>query len=345
MALAALLLQSSLLVSPMYMQPEPPEGRALRAIALTYADAQDQARAPGYTREEAHELARSLAERLGRGEDFAGLARSYSKHVSWRQGGILGTFWPGMLPAELDAFLFAAEPDELSPPIETPAGLFLLQRIERDVAWRQIQVRGPTTAVQMRLGQELLQRLRDGEDFATLAREQSQDAFTAARGGVAGIFQRGSRDALLKAAAFAAPVGELVGPLETPFGVFLLQRLDPAQVDPALRETCVVRVRAILVAFSGAAGGDPMLARSSQEAEVIAQDLAARIRAGEDMATLAREWNDDPGGLERAGDLGWILRQSSDIPTFLEKAFLADVGAVLGPVASNAGWVVFRRER
>jgi parvulin-like peptidyl-prolyl isomerase len=343
-ALLLALLQGSLLVSPMYLDDEPPQGRAAQGLVVVHEGTPGVSRSVGRSREEARDLAEALRARLARGAGFAALARVSSEHASARYGGVLGTVWPGMLAPELDAFLFGAEVGDLSEVIETAAGFHVLQRIERDVAWRQIRVDG--TGPQSRARCDgLLERLRAGADFAELAREASDDPVTAARGGVAGVFQRGPRDALLKAAAFRADVGELVGPLETPFALFLLQRVDPSAVDPALREPAAVRLRAILVAFTGAAGADPALARTSQEAELVAGELAQRIRAGEDMAVLAREWNDDPGGRERGGDLGWILRQASDVPSFLDQACTAAVGELVGPVPSDRGWVLARRER
>jgi len=343
-ALLLALLQGSLLVSPMYLADRPPEGRAVQGLLVVHEGTPGVSRSVGRSRDEARVLADGLRERLAGGADFATLARASSEHASSRFGGVLGTVWPGMLPPELDAFLFQAEVGALSAVIESDAGFHDLRRIERDVAWRQIRVSGTGPQARERCA-GLLERLRAGTDFASLAREASDDPVTAARGGVAGVFQRGPRDALLKAAAFQARVGEVVGPVETPFALFLLQRIDPSGVDPALREPVAVRLRAILIAFTGAAGADPILARSSQEAEEVALRLAERVRAGEDMAALAREWNDDPGGRERAGDLGWILRQASDVPSFLDQACIADVGQLVGPVASDRGWVLVRRER
>jgi peptidyl-prolyl cis-trans isomerase SurA len=343
-ALLLALLQGSLLVSPMYLADQPPEGRSVQGLLVVHQGTPGVSRSIGRSRDEARALAEATRERLARGADFAALARASSEHASSRFGGVLGTVWPGMLARELDAFLFEAEVGELSEVIESDAGFHVLRRIERDVAWRQVRVDGTGSQARARCA-ELLERLRAGADFATLAREASDDPVTAARGGVAGIFQRGPRDALLKTAAFQAEVGQVVGPVETPFALFVLQRIDPAGVDPALREPVAVRLRAILIAFTGAVGADPILARSSQDAEEVALELATRIRAGEDMAALAREWNDDPGGRDRAGDLGWILRQASDVPSFLDQACVAEVGELVGPVPSDKGWVLVRRER
>ena len=344
MLLAAALLQGSLLVSPMYLEAEPPEGRAVRGLLVIHEGTPGAPPSRTRSREEALARAESLLARLREGEAFEALARQESDHASARFAGVIGTVWPGMLTAEMDAFLFSAEVGELSDVIESPAGFHVLQRIERDVAWRQIRVEGTDEAARRR-ARELMARLTAGEDFAALAREFSGDSLTAGRGGVVGILERGPRDALLKAAAFEAPFGKPVGPLDTPNALFLLERIDPAQVDPGLRELTTVRARAILISFTGATGAPRMLGRTSQEAEALCKSLAERILAGEDMLELAAEFTDDPDGRDRAGDLGWILRYASDTPSFLERVWSCPLGELQGPMPTNAGWVIFRRER
>lgn len=344
MIAALLLLQGSLLVRPMYMQDEPPEARSLRGILVLHAEAPAAPPQARRSREEALAIARDARARLLAGEPFGAVAREVSEHASQRYGGVLGTVWPGMLGPALDEFLFSAEVGEVSQPIESPVGVHVLQRIERDAGVLLIQVDGTGPAARARC-EALLRRLEEGEDFAELARAESDDPLSAPRGGAAAIYQRGPRDALLRAAAFDAAVGATVGPIETSFALYILRRVPPEQLDPELADDVVARGRAILVAFTGAVGADRGLARSSQEAEAIARELAERIRAGEDMAALARELDENPGGRERAGDLGWIRRHASDMPAFLDKLFLTPVGELVGPVPSNAGWVLYRRER
>jgi len=345
MAFALLcLLQSSLLVSPHYLEQPVPEGRALRAIVVIHRETPGASRAMQRNPDEARAIATSLSEELAHGADFADLARRRSEHASARLGGLLGTVWPSMLPPEVDHFLYASEVGQVSGVLETKVGFWIVQRIERDVAWRQIQINGTGPEARERCN-ALMKRLRAGEDFAALAKAESSDAVTAARGGVAGRFQRGPRDALLKAAAFDAPLGEVVGPIETPFALFVLQRLDPASVDPALGETTAVRARGILIAYKTAVGASEELARMPDEAEELANELKQRIDAGEDLQKLAGELDDDPGGREREGDLGWILDRASEIPEPMQALFRTPVGGLVGPFFTRYGWALVRRER
>ena len=66
-------------------------------------------------------------------------------------------------------------------------------------------------------------RIEGGEDFAAVAQEVSEDPSSAARGGDLGFFGRGRMVPAFEEAAFGAQPGELVGPVESDFGVHLLE--------------------------------------------------------------------------------------------------------------------------
>src|SRR5690606_31450559 len=121
-----------------------------------------------------------------------------------------------------------------------------------------------------------------------LARAHSQDPLSAPRGGALGIYERGPRDRLLKAAAFEARLGEVLGPLRTPLGWHLVQRVDPATLDPSLRETTLVRAQGILVSYSGAVAAPPGLHRLQEEAERFALAIHRDLAAGQSFEEAAR---------------------------------------------------------
>ena len=99
---------------------------------------------------------------------------------------------------------------------------------------------GPRTLEEARaLAEELRQRIVDGEDFATLAAEYSDDLSNAASGGDLGWFGRGAMVAPFEDAAFVLPIGEVSEPVETQFGVHLIEVLDRDEAkekDPATVE-------------------------------------------------------------------------------------------------------------
>jgi len=334
----------SALVAPLYLGESPPPVRSLRLIHLVYAGAEGAARDVTRTHEEALELAQHIALLLRSGESFDELAREYSGAKNAGTGGVLGSFPQGLLAPPMDAFLFGAGVGDVSEPIEMPNGVQVLQRIETFAATRHILVRGKTEA-ERKEAESLKARALAGEDFGELARESSDDGISAPRGGLFTLFERGPADRLLKEAAFGLKVGEIAGPIESSAGYHLIQRV-PLEGHPLdLREVTMVRLRAILIAHDNTPLGGPANKRTMPEAEKLAHELHDRIRGGEDMAALAREYDDDLGGQERAGDLGWVHRGNPRAAPILEQTFNGEAGQLYDPILTSAGWVILRRER
>jgi len=67
------------------------------------------------------------------------------------------------------------------------------------------------------------QELAGGGDFAAVAARESQDPGSAQKGGDLGTFGRGQMVGAFDSAAFALPVGEISQPVETQFGLHLIQ--------------------------------------------------------------------------------------------------------------------------
>jgi len=78
---------------------------------------------------------------------------------------------------------------------------------------------------------ELKRQLEQGADFATLAREHSDDPGSAQRGGDLGWFGRGRMVEPFEEAAFSAPIGRVVGPVETRFGYHLIEVTGRSSVE------------------------------------------------------------------------------------------------------------------
>jgi len=78
----------------------------------------------------------------------------------------------------------------------------------------------------------LLKKIRDGADFATLAKEKSEDAISAAKGGDLGFFSRGRMVAEFDAAAFALEPGTLSDLVESPFGFHIIKVEEKKAAGP-----------------------------------------------------------------------------------------------------------------
>jgi peptidyl-prolyl cis-trans isomerase D len=68
-----------------------------------------------------------------------------------------------------------------------------------------------------------LERLRQGEDFAVLAKELSDDPGSAGQGGDLGWFERGVMVKEFEDAAFSLPVGQVSEPVRSPFGLHVIE--------------------------------------------------------------------------------------------------------------------------
>lgn len=103
---------------------------------------------------------------------------------------------------------------------------------EEQVRARHILLRtgGERTAEETRAEiEEIRRRIEGGEDFAAVAREVSEDPGSGAQGGDLGFFGRGRMTPEFEEAAFGAETGELVGPIETPFGLHLIEVIERRQ--------------------------------------------------------------------------------------------------------------------
>jgi len=83
-----------------------------------------------------------------------------------------------------------------------------------------------------RRAQDLLARLQAGEDFATVAKQHSQDALSAASGGELGFIARGDLDPAVETALFSLKKGGISDPVKTGLGFQIIQLVD---VRPAKR--------------------------------------------------------------------------------------------------------------
>ncbi len=89
---------------------------------------------------------------------------------------------------------------------------------------------------------ELKQQLAAGANFSDLARQYSQDPGSAAQGGSLGWFGKGRMVEAFEAAAFGAPVGQVVGPVATQYGYHLIRVLNKATQEVRLADYAL-RVR------------------------------------------------------------------------------------------------------
>ena len=120
---------------------------------------------------------------------------------------------------------------------------------------------------------------------------------------------------------------------------FSLLRLCGALATVPLLSGCVAAVAVPLMTVVGAATERK---RTREEAKKRAEEALTKLRIGADFDALVKEYTDEPGGVERNGDLG-VFDRSTMVKTFAEAAFVLQVGQVSDIVETVYGFHIIKR--
>jgi parvulin-like peptidyl-prolyl isomerase len=93
------------------------------------------------------------------------------------------------------------------------------------VVWEKLPTRADTLEV-LEMANELIARAKGGEDFAQIALTYSEDQGSGPDGGELGWFGKGQMVKPFEDAAFAAQVGDIVGPVQSQFGFHVIKVED-----------------------------------------------------------------------------------------------------------------------
>ncbi len=154
-------------------------------------------------------------------------------------GGDLGFFTGGMTVRPFEEAIFALQPGEYTKvPVKTRYGYHVIQLFEKlphtggvhvkHILVQMPKVSGIDTIPYYKRADSLLTRIKNGERFEDVAREASDDKYTASRGGDFDTINREDRRAepSFDRAAYSMKDGEMSGLVRTSFGYHIIKRLN-----------------------------------------------------------------------------------------------------------------------
>ncbi|MDO4880132.1 MAG: peptidylprolyl isomerase [Capnocytophaga sp.] len=129
------------------------------------------------------------------------------------------------------------------------------------------------------------------------------------------------------------PIGDVFGPYEDGQTYKLSRMMNKVA-------NAEVRASHILVAYEGSLPSNSSIVRSKEEAKTKAEDILAKVRAGEDFSKLASENSDDISNANNGGDLNFFSRGMM-VPAFNNYVFSHKIGDV-GLVETNFGFHIVK---
>ncbi len=197
-----------------------------------------------------YDQARATIERalgqLNTGVDFATVAAEYSAYQDAIDGGALGWRKSGELPSFYYQALRSLSEGEFSDVLQSDRAFHIVKlngvRSAQSDSSRQItQLRlrqiflqydqnASSEYLRIRLN-EIAKRLSEGEDFAALAEQYSEDANSRIKGGDMGWINPGDLGSVIENVVFQLPLGQISNPVQVGNGISIFEVTDKRQQD------------------------------------------------------------------------------------------------------------------
>ena len=180
-----------------------------------------------------------VRDRVLKGENFETLAREFSgdRSVS-KNGGNLGYFTAFNMLYSFESAAYDTPKDKVSMPVRTRYGYHLVKVHDKRPARGKVKVahimvispegdnNEKATNAEQKV-KEIYQKLQDGEDFATLAKQFSEDKNTSYKGGELDMFGINVMVGEFEDAAFGLKnIGDYSAPIRTKYGWHIIKLLD-----------------------------------------------------------------------------------------------------------------------
>jgi len=173
---------------------------------------------------------------------------------------------------------------------------------------------------------DLVQKLRSGQDFTQIAMSDSDDD-NALKGGDLGWRTMNDVPTLFADRVGAMKPGEVADPIRSPSGFHIIKMLEVKGLDNHIITN--TKVRHILIKTNELV--------DDEEAQKRLLALKARIADGDDFAALARAHSDDKGSALKGGSLDWV-GPGDLVKPFEEAMGKLNINEISEPVQTQFGW-------
>jgi len=175
---------------------------------------------------------------------------------------------------------------------------------------------------------QVVAKLRQGEDFATLAMAESQGE-GALQGGDLGWRKLPELPTLFEKIVPTLKPQDVPEPIRSNSGLHIIKLLEKRTAQQVIGSIEKARVRHILIKTNSVTSDRDALARIN--------DIRAKLGKGESFAQLAKAYSQDLASSTNGGDLGWVTKDVL-VPEFANAMEKLALNQVSEPVKSPFGW-------
>ncbi|MFW5851119.1 MAG: peptidylprolyl isomerase [Bacteroidota bacterium] len=178
--------------------------------------------------------------------------------------------------------------------------------------------------------QAVISDLRAGKDFSELAQSVSDDTFTKNEGGYNGYITALLMPMEYENAVYSSKVGEILGPVKTEHGYFVIKVLDK-------RPTKGQRRASIIVFYPS----DKKSEKDWDSVRTQALQTYEKLENGVSFDSLSMVLNKNAQLQKTKGDIGWFDNSVRYHPTMKEPIlYLDSIGAYTEPIKMDYGYVI-----
>lgn len=254
--------------------------------------------------EEAKQKALDIIERIKNGASFDEEAAKYSDdQFSKNKGGDIYYITAGMIMPSFEDAAYETPVGQINPtPLKTRYGYHIIKVTDRIPRTPKIKAshilisnrnnKKSDSKDKLKLAEEILERIKNGEDFGKLAAEFSDDPGSKSKNGDLGYFSRRQMVQPFDLAAFNLKTGEVSDIVESQFGYHIIKVTDRVPY-PSLDEERK-ELRKIYDKVKKQKDYDEMISRYSEEIKLVMHDEVFKEVASNSFLTLDKGyWESD----------------------------------------------------